>query len=313
MKEAFDQILENSGNQPGIVYAAHPASHGYTWEDDDYETASRPEFTDLFVGLQLFNEKILYEHTTRSSMDRDTVDPFELLTEENRRSDWSKELKRGIRDHWVKRFLLPALKDHRQNGILRKCFVLAGSDAHMDFNYSFRPHPAFLIHNLYDNAFGKVRTMALLSSTGGSPLTERNIHEALKSGKTLLTDGPLALFCLRQKGSAQTFHFGDTARISRGADLEMELEWLSTPEFGPVSKISLFLGTAEGEDDITLQIANLNDAISSERYRGSLKRVFSNWTIGPAYIRLEACSSGQSPSDRALFYCVTNPIWILID
>jgi len=311
MKEAFDQILAKSSNKPGILYAAHPASPGYTWEESDYETARSPDYTNLFVGLQLFNEKILYEHTTRSSMDRDIVDPFELLTEENRRSNWSKELMRGIRKHWVKRFLLPALKNYRQSGILKKCFVLAGSDAHMDFNYSFRPHPAFLIHKLYDNAFGKVRTLAYLSSSDGIPLTKRNVHGALKSGKMLLTDGPLALFYLKPEGSAQTFCFGDSVRMAPGTNLAIEFEWMSTPEFGPVRKLSLFLGTAEGEDDITSQITDLDAGISSGGYRGSHQHVFSNWTTGEAYLRLEAWSAGQSSNDKALFYCVTNPIWIL--
>ena len=311
MKEAFDQILDQSNHQPGIVFAAHPASESYAWEDGDYDIARRPEYAEMFAGLQIFNEKILYQHTTSSSMDRETVNPFLTLTEDKRRSDWSRELITGINEHWVQRFLVPSLARCRQGGTLRKCFVLAGSDAHMDFNYAFRPHPAFLIHRLYDNAFGKVRTLARLSAATGSGLNEQNVLRALKTGNTLLTDGPLALFSLTTGGNPQVASLGGTITLPPGAELELSLIWSSSVEFGPVNKIALYLGTADGEDEITSRIPGLGDEIAAHGYQGSLEHTFRNWSDSPAYLRLEACSSGQSPADDALFYCVTNPIWIL--
>jgi hypothetical protein len=310
MQEAFNRILEKSGDTPGILYAAHPASGGYTWENEDYAVACKPEYSGLFAGLQLYNEKIWYEVTTRSSMDRDTVNPFELFQEDKRRPNWAGELLEGIQKHWVKRFLLPSLKNFAQRGKLQKCFVLAGSDAHMDFNYSFRPHPAFLIHNLYDNAFGRVRTLAWLGKPDGNRFSEQSVYQALKTGKTLLTDGPVATFSLTPEENNHIGQLGDTVRLTEGGNLAMELEWASTEEFGPLRKVSLLLGTTEGELDIADRIDGLRDLIDTGTLSGSIRHVFSNWATGPAYLRLEAYSQGQSSAGEALFYCVTNPIWI---
>jgi hypothetical protein len=243
-------------------------------------------------------------------MDRDTINPFELFDKSNRRINWSEELKEGIYEHWVKRFLLPALRNYQQDGYLRKCFVLAGSDAHMDFNYSFRPHPAFLIHNVYDNAFGKVRTLAYLRHSKGKHLTEENIYEAIKSGKTLLTDGPIALFYLRPNGSEEIYRLGDTLKLPRGGDVEIDIEWQSTSEFGPIKDLKLFLGTKNGEEDITDQIGAFKPIDTGEEFNGHITHTFRNWVADTVYMRMEASSGGSITAGGNLFYCVTNPIWI---
>jgi hypothetical protein len=310
MQEAFDRILEKSAGRPGFLFAAHPASGGYAWKDEDYEVVFKPEYSELFAGLQLYNEKIWYEHTTRSSMDRDTVDPFDFFNEKNRRSNWDEELLLGIQNHWVKKFLLPALKSYAHSGVLQKCFALAGSDAHMDFNYSFRPHPAFLVHKLYDNAFGKVRTLAWMEIEEGQRLTEQHVHRALKTGATLLTDGPVAVFWIKREGSKEVGRIGDTLRIPEGGNLELYIEWTSTHEFGPVNKIAVFLGTENGEQEITDRIDALADSFGGRALAGRIRHVFSRWTTTPAYLRLVARSRGNSPVGEPLFYCVTNPIWV---
>lgn len=307
IREAFDKISESSETEGGIIYAAHPANKGYTWEDSDYKVATDIKYGHLFAGLQIFNEKILYARKTRS-IDRDTLNPFEMLDERNRRRPWSEELDEGLEEHWVQRFLLPSLRHFQQDRNLRKYFILAGSDAHMDFNYSFRPHPIFLMHHLYDNAFGKARTLAYLPKKDGQALTELNLYEALRTGKTLLTDGPVIIFHLQIEGSSKIYRLGDTVTLPAEKTLRLSLEWHSTEEFGSLQEINFYLGTEQGERDITNQIDF--SKLQANRFKGQITHIFPAWTASPCYLRSEATSSPET--DKRLFRCLTNPIWIIM-
>jgi len=309
MEEVFKKVLENSNTDKGFIYAAHPASSGYVWEEEDYRVAADPRYSQIFLGLQLFNEKILYQQTTQS-MDQDFLNPFSMLDESDRKSNWAEELEEGVRKHWVERFLLPSLREYERKKVLRKFLILGGSDAHMDYNYAFRPHFAFLIHHLYDNAFGKVRTLAYLPKANGKALTEANLYRALRNGNTLATDGPVALFSLRPAGSEKTYRLGETVPLPPGKALELTLEWKSTPEFGPVQRINLYLGTARGETDISNRISLPFPGKEGYGLEGSIKQVFSSWPETPCYLRLEAASGIDPETGEALFRCITNPIWI---
>ena len=310
MRDAFNKISAGSESNVGIIYAAHPANEAYTWEDSDYKVVTDSKYGDLFAGLQIFNEKILYSRKTRS-IDREVLNPFEMLDERNKQHQWSKELEEGLKEHWVQKFLLPSLRNFQQNKSLRKYYILAGSDAHMDFNYAFRPHPAFLIHQLNDNAFGKVRTLAYLPKNDGQALTELNLYEALRTGRTLLSDGPVALFHLWIEGSDQIYRLGDAITFPAGKTLELSLEWHSTKEFGPIEKINLWLGTVQKEEDITDRLDFSKLRADNNRFQGKITHVFPNWTISPCYLRLEATSGPET--DKKLFRCVTNPIWIIVE
>ncbi len=314
MKEVLDRVLEGSSTTRGFLYAAHPAYPGYVWEEEDYRLASDPRYSAIFLGLQLFNEKILYQQTTQSTMDVDFLNPFAMLGESGRKSNWFKELDEGVRRHWVHGLLIPSLREWKEKGTLRKFFLLGGSDAHMDFNFAFRPHMAFLIHYLNDNAFGKVRTLAYLPKTNGPVLTEESLYRAFRNGNTLATDGPLALFSLRPKNGGKTYRLGETVPLQPGEDWELSMEWKSTPEFGPIQKINFYLGTTRGEKDITRQIRFPRSRKRGRRkdydLEGSIKQVFSSWEEIPCYLRLEAASGIDPKTGKALFRCLTNPIWI---
>lgn len=315
LKRVLERIRESAGCNGGFVYAAHPACSGYVWDEEDYRLASDPRYSGVFLGLQLFNEKILYQQTTQSTMDVDFLDPFAMLDESGRKSNWSKELDEGVRKHWVHGLLIPSLREWKEKGTLRKFFILGGSDAHMDFNFAFRPHMAFLIHYLNDNAFGKVRTLAYMPRTDGRVLTKENLYRALRNGNALATDGPVALFSLRPKNGGKTYRLGETVPMQPGEDLELSMEWKSTPEFGPVDQISLYLGTTRGETDITDQVRSPRSPKSSRKkgygFEGSIRQVFSKWQAMPCYLRLEAASGTAPETGESLFRCVTNPIWIV--
>lgn len=246
-------------------------------------------------------------------MDREVLNPFEMFEETDKQQPWSRELEEGVKSHWVENFLLPPLRRFRKKEDLRKYYILAGSDAHMDFNYAFRPHPAFLIHFLNDNAFGKSRTLAYLPKKDGKSLTEGNLFESLKTGKALLTDGPIVLFSLRPEGSETIYRFGDTVLLSEGKNLELMLEWHSTDEFGPLDKIDFFLGTKRGEEDIGDQIDLSCLRNDWNGFHGRITHMFSPWMESPSYVRMEAVSGIDPKTREGLFRCVTNPIWIIFD
>jgi hypothetical protein len=311
MEEVLDRFLEEPEAGRGFVYAAHPTSSGYTWEDEDYRVVADPKYDQVFVGLQLFNEKILYQCTTKSSMDRSFLDPCAVLDESCRQKHRSKDLEEGLRNHWAERFLLPSLRKCEQSRSLRKSFVLGGSDAHMDFNYAFRPHIAFFIHHLSDNAFGKVRTLAYLPEGNGRALDARSLCHALRHGHTLVTDGPVVFFSLHSDDCGQVYRLGDSMPLPASGVLELSLEWRSTPEFGPVQAITMILGTTKGEMDIVSQIHLPCPDEKGYGYEGSVRHVFPNWQHVPCYLRLEAASGVERGTGEALFRCVTNPIWIL--
>jgi hypothetical protein len=98
--------------------------------------------------------------------------------------------------------------------------------------------------------------------------------------------------------------------LQPGEDLELTLEWKSTPEFGPVQKINLYLGTTKGEKDITNQIQLPRRRKKAFEFEGSIEQSFSEWEAMPCYLRLEAASGIDAKTGEALFRCVTNPIWI---
>jgi hypothetical protein len=310
MKTVLEGIRKGEEADWGFVYAAHPSSSGYVWEEEDYRLACDSRYEKIFLGLQLFNENILYTKTTQSSMDRDFLDPFEMLGEFDRQPRWSKELDEGVRKHWVDGLLIPPLREWKEKGTLRKFFILGGSDAHMDFNYAFRPHMAFLIHYLNDNAFGKVRTVAYLPRNNGRILTEKDLYRAFRNGNTLATDGPVAFFTLRTMSGGKTYHLGDTAPLQRGEALEVTVEWKSTVEFGPVDKINLYLGTTKGETDLTDQVRFPRSRKKGYALEGSITQTLAKWESTPCYLRLEAASGIDPKTGEAQFRCITNPIWI---
>ncbi len=139
----------------GFAFAAHPASdlsaewggldwgvNGALWGDQDIETALGYE---AFRGLEAFNTRAaLY-----SSDQDDPWDDFDAGVEPD--DPYPDELLRGVL-LWDAGLIdgLPAL---------RKSFLVGGSDAHGDFNYS-----TYLSLDSYatDNALGKVQTVAFV-------------------------------------------------------------------------------------------------------------------------------------------------------
>ena len=133
----------------------------------------------------------------------------------------------------------------------------------------------------------------------------------MRNGRALLTDGPVVLFQLKIEGEDRVYRFGETIPLPPGKNLELFVEWHSTPEFGPVQEIKLILGTPAGEKDISNQIPFPSLRKKETGFDGRLTHLFTTWTESPSYLRLQAASMIDSTGE-GLFGCFTNPIWIVV-
>jgi hypothetical protein len=300
MKEVLDRVLEGSGTTQGFLYAAHPACSGYVWEEEDYRVASDPRYSGIFLGLQLFNEKILYQQTTQSSMDVDFLNPFAMLDESGRKSNWSKELDEG-----------------QSTGESFCSLLRISAGGNSEVFHPGRPTltwisttllpPRSFIHYLNDNAFGKVRTLVHFPKTNGRVVTEKPVPR-LPGWECPGDRWASWPFSLRPKNSGN-LPAGGNRSASIGEDLNCP-EWKSTPS-SVRSRKSTLPRHNQGETEVTNQIRFPRRRKKSYEFEGSIQQVFFNWEAIPCYLRLEAASGIDPESGEALFRCLTNPIWIV--
>ncbi len=148
----------------------------------------------------------------------------------------------------------------------RKIFVEAGSDAHGDFS-----------------SFGRVRTLVLASN-----FNNKEILSSLRNGHSIMTDGPLVVF------SINNAIIGNTLKASKGANINLNIKWNSTQEFGKVGHIKIVKGVI-GNNEI------MEKEIHPNSYSGSNRITLK--ATRDVYYRLIA-----NTSDGHRVY--TNPIWI---
>lgn len=107
----------------------------------------------------------------------------------------------------------------------RKIFILAGSDAHGDFN-----HKESLIESSWETAFGKVRTYIYSDS-----LSKEGVLEALRNGNSILTEGPVLVFDVEGRG------IGNTLTITENEELTINITGASCPDLGEEINYTLYL------------------------------------------------------------------------
>jgi hypothetical protein len=91
------------------------------------------------------------------------------------------------------------------------------------------------------------------------PHTQEQVIAALRAGRFSVTDGPALRIAIDQNGNntidagdvqmGGIVHLHDTLPLSGPTPLKVLVEWLSTPEFGPVTKIDLYVGTHANQPD----------------------------------------------------------------
>ncbi|MFQ5752772.1 MAG: hypothetical protein ACE5HI_12315, partial [bacterium] len=172
--------------------------------------------------------------------------------------------------------------------------ISGGNDAHGNFN-RFRQigFPFFTMRENGQHVFGKVRTGVYLEKG----LSLKPLLTAFKQGRMIVTNGPfLDIRVTNEKEECARVG----AAIS-GSDFKLKIKCLSTPEYGRLHKLSIYLGDlSTKQEHLFLGPKNFPRAFEY------VENIAINKIKNRCYLRAEL----YSKSNNQTFRCFTNPIWI---
>ncbi len=177
----------------------------------------------------------------------------------------------------------------------KQIFVLAGDDAHGNFN-RFRQIgiPFLKIRETGHQLFGKMRTGVYLES-----LSEENILSAIHSGKTIVTDGPaINLFI-----NSPTHQISSIGKIITGDTHSVSLEVSSSSEYGSIDFVKVFMGSTGVRETVVIYEKLFQKYTITRNFSLEIKR--------KSYIRAEVWTSSSDSNDAQPHFCLTNPIWLV--
>lgn len=175
-----------------------------------------------------------------------------------------------------------------------KKFIAAGNDAHGNFNRFIQIGiPFFTIREKDSQLFGKMKTAVF------SQPNENAVVMALKSGKSVITNGPLITIEI-ETDKLGIGKIGDTVQ---GNKFILKIKGESSPEFGRFVSIRVVQGIIGKREKTIVEIRQFSNPYSLH--------TISDWETVTAfsYIRAEAVTTDGEGTDRHGF-CYTNPIWI---
>ena len=237
---------------------------------------------------------------------------------------WDRYLRKGLRPDETR--VLPWLPA----GEARKWFVGAGSDAHGDWNY--RQHgelceARWCTSGISDTAIGRPRNMVEVT-TSPSPVViadapkatryaNTQVIAALRAGRFTATDGPALRIAVDKNRNGRIdpddYAMGSTFELNPGEQIPVIIEWLSTPEFGPLQRIDLYVGNKDktfapanhGPYIPALAEESANPALLNPAY-GLYFREFGNYapdpTAGVLQVDLRAATLARRQRGSALFF-----------
>jgi hypothetical protein len=314
----------------GFAYAAHPFDpispilRGGVWDLDlDLLAPEGKGLRAPLVGLQAWNR------ATELTADN-ARDPFclQLFADSggcfrfDKDADQYARLEKGIAVGW-RPLLLKGLAaaEAAPDLVPWKVFLAAGSDAHGDFNYEatmdavdFLSKPSRgLSGYAEDNAFGKLATV--VHCPHGMGVRGENVLHGLRSGRSVVSNGPLLVVGFDRNGNGS---LDDEEDILPGQEFSAELanvpplqlNWVSSSEFGPLRSLRLIVGASAGESEPEEIPIPAGKEISSEGLhaldlQSRLARLHGAW----GYLRLEARTRNDAGRE---FRCYTNPIWVRV-
>jgi hypothetical protein len=176
----------------------------------------------------------------------------------------------------------------------RKKLIVAGSDAHGNFNRLRQVNIPFLSFKERDQqVFGQVRSA--VSCEGG--MSKEKILEALSRGRAILTEGPFAQLAVVRAHDRVALMGGE----SSPEDKTLLVEAISTPEFGKLKSIQIIFGDLEKKREIVCEEIDT----FKEPYRYTNPNL--PLPVGHSgYLRLEVTSEVDGKEKL----CLTNPIWL---
>ncbi len=172
----------------------------------------------------------------------------------------------------------------------RRIPIIAGNDAHGNFN-CFRQIriPFWKMTYSRKHLLGSMRTAVRVSQN-----SRKDILNAIRKSRVIVSNGPFAIFYLHGKVQAQ---IGDTFKGT--GSVKIFIKAVSTIEYGCWEEIKLFIGNILKGKEKEISISFPKNELQLE-IKQKLNEI--NWD----YIRLEAYT--RKESNR--YFCFTNPIWI---
>ncbi len=320
--------LERINSAGGFAYAAHPFDpispilRGGTWDlTADFLAPEGKGLQSGLVGLEPWNR------ATRVTADN-ARDPYCIERDANPATcfqldadaDHYARLEKGIELGW-RPLLQKGLAAGEATTPGFKVFLAAGSDAHGDLNYEatmdvvdFLSKPSRgLSGYAEDNAFGKLATVVYCPHGVGQH--GENILRALREGRSVVSNGPLLVagFDMDSNGTLEgkrDFPLGGDAILDAKNIPPLELQWVSSKEFGPLSSVRLIVGSRAGEgapEEIPVPAGKelSSNGLFAVDVQARLGKLASEW----GYIRLEARTRNPAGEE---FRCYTNPVWIRV-
>ena len=147
----------------------------------------------------------------------------------------------------------------------RRVFMAGGSDAHGDYNYR-RDGYVVGVRAIGDGAIGSPRNLVfggppkgtpiIVGDGSGTPVSQGQIVGAFRDGNFVVTDGPIIRMAYDKNNNdridgqdtpmGSIIDVGGLVTSSRRV-LPLLVEWKSTPEFGQVAEIDLYIGVFSNE------------------------------------------------------------------
>jgi hypothetical protein len=171
----------------------------------------------------------------------------------DRLNHWGLDVRKTLGLPWLSSFLEP-----------RRLFMAGGSDAHGDLNYR-RTGYVVRTETINDDALGKPRNLVDAGPASGAALergdgldpvvvhSQEQVADALAAGRFSITDGPALRIAVDRDGDGAIgppdAAMGEVVRLAPQHALPLLIEWKSTPEFGPVRWIDLYVGARSSAAD----------------------------------------------------------------
>ncbi len=221
-----------------------------------------------------------------------------------------------------------------------KLYYAGGSDAHGAFNFSNTSHVSTSIlgignlgGNVDDNAVGRINTLTYCPNGMGA--NGENVLRALQNGNTTISDGPIMVQGVSTNGenAENEVMMGEDVVISveDSAAAFVNMQYVTTPEFGNVVEIITIMGTENGEfslaqpaanfaaleNQFSYSISNLIEQFSQNDTTGTITT--SNLVNKYFYIRHELKTTVNYGSNSPRIHetdhyrSFTNPVWIKIE
>jgi hypothetical protein len=202
-----------------------------------------------------------------------------------------------------------------------KLYYAAGTDAHGSFNNSNTDDFAGA-GKITNNAVGKLSTVAYCPNGMGS--NGENVLVALRDGNTTLSDGPILTIGISKDGpnSSNEVLMGEDAVLGSlsPASIHLNMNYTTTPEFGDITGIEIYLGTELGETKYPLAITSTTGSNSMSYQMDVLLDSILGIGNTPLneymYVRAELTSEVDYTGFEAeyrttydIFHSVSNPIW----